>query len=240
VRESAQRKRAAAFVDYRPIVCGVALEPLTLPRYTTLLAWKNPFIVGGAVDFTALVQFVWLHHPAFAQPVGEQGRVVRRELTRLTRRIHARITPRFPLLNQIFRFLAPLPRFRFLSRFCRPTFAENFSAAVSEGRRIVDEAMWDFPAGGDDAEPLPFAQKPQLVSLFTRGHNLSFAEAAALVDTLPLKQLVEYLREILHRLSRGREKLLTAEEARIWADYLEAVNEPASASSLDSQPSTLN
>lgn len=230
VQAESRRLRLEAFVPYAPLLCGLRLRPITFPSYLTLLAWRNAFVTGGPVELKDIVQFVWCHHPAFDQFAPAARRAVARRVDRCLR-------PRFPTLNQLVHFFSPLPRFRWLARFRRPTEADRTAAVVAEIRRLVREALHDFPAAGgeEDEAPMPFALQPQLVSLLMRGHALPFAEAVRQVTQLPLKELLQYIREILHRLSHGKDKLLTPEEARVWADYIDHKTEVARLAAHDSR-----
>lgn len=98
--------------------------------------------------------------------------------------------------------------------------AERLEESAATVRRLIDEAMHDFPGADPDSSPAPFSLHPSIVNLLMRGYDLSFAEANALMETLPLKQLVQYMRESLHRLSNGRNKLVPRSEAAVWSDYL--------------------
>ena len=226
-QETVRRLRVAAFVDYAPVVCGLPLRPITLRSYTLLLAWRNAFVSGGPVGLKDIVQFVWLHSPAF-------GQFAHRARRRVARRVWWSLHPVLPAFNDALGIMSLLPRFRWLARFRRATAAERSAAAVADIRRLVQEALHDFPAGDEEADPLPFALAPQLVSLLVRGYPgaLDFRGARELVDTLPLCQLVEFVREVLHRLSQGRDKLLTPDEVLVWRDYLAHQNAaPAAATS---------
>jgi hypothetical protein len=242
VRAETHRLRLMAFVDYSPVVCGVALRPMTLRSYTLLCAWDNAFVVGGPVEIKSIVQFIWAHHPDFAQHAHTARRRVALAIDRALR-------PRLPTLNALICFFAPfVPCLR---RFCRPTAAELIAAAIAEIRRLVNESLHDFPIGGNASEdssspdeappsdPLPFALPAYFVGLLVRAYGLPFVEARQLVMDLPLKELLEYTREAIHRLSNGKEPLLTRDEAAVWWDYLGAINSPADFP-LNSQPSTLN
>ena len=224
VHQAAAARRTAAFVDYAPLVCGLALQPLTLRTYTLLLAWRNAFVCGGTVALKDIVQFVWVHQPEFGQFAHGPRR-------RLTRRVWRALHPRLPTLNTVIRFLAPLPRFRWLRPLCRRTAAERHALAIAEIRRLVAEALADFPPPTADSPPAVCALTPQFVALLVRGYACDFDTARRLVAALPLAQLMQYLREILHRLSQGRDKLITPEEAAVWADYLGYKTEQARARS---------
>lgn len=233
VRSRSARLRTEAFVDYAPRLCGFALQPITFLSYQRLVAFNNAFVTGAPVDLRSIFQFVWVHHPAFSQ---HADRARRRVFRRVWRSLH----PRLPTLNAALLALRGLPRLRWLSRLVRPTAAECQAAAIAEIRRLVHEALHDFPAPGDDARPSPYAGYPHYVSLLERAHPMSFAEARVLVDHAPLKQLVQWVREAIDRLSRGKDKLLTAEEARVWADWLDFKNEQvASTSAAPGAPAAL-
>lgn len=219
---AARDLRTAAFVRYTPLVCGHRLTRLTLPTYTTLLAWKNAFVCGGPIAFKDLAQFVWLHHPAFDQFAEARRRAVFLAIDRA-------LTPAHPILGPLARFATPqLARrgwfvrqcARFTRRWLCPTAAELRADAIAEIRRLVHEATHDFPPGDDDGDPTPYALQAQLVSFLLRGYDLDFHTAAELVATLPLAELNQYVREIVHRLSKGKASLLTPAEAAVWRDYL--------------------
>lgn len=223
VQAQASARRLAAFVDYQSVVCGLPLQPLTLRTYTLLSAWGNAFVRGTPVTFKDIVQFVWVHQPAFHQ-FNVRGRRA------VSRRLWSALRPAYPTLNSIFRFLRCLPRCRFFRHLVVPTKGERYAAAIAEIRRIVQEATADFPPGSDDAPPAICSLTPVFVNLMIRGYGLDFAAAEHRVAHLPLKQLVQYLRETMHRLSKGQDKLLTAEESRIWSDYLGYKTQQAEAS----------
>ena len=229
VQAEGQRLRIAAFVPYTPTVCGFALRPLTLTTYTHLQGWGNAFVCGGPITFKDVAQFIWVHHPAFGQHAHRARR-------RIFRQTLARLTPHCPMINGLLHTFAPLlsgaarrspwysplPIVAALCRGLRQrTSAERFEAAVAEIREQVRQATHDFPAGGEDDKPLPHALFPQFVSLLVRGYDLDFTTARQLTADLPLRQLMQFIREIIHRLSQGKDKLLTPQEAAVWADYLE-------------------
>jgi hypothetical protein len=227
VESRVRQLRLEAFVDYAPVVCGVRLRPLTLPTYTTLLGFKNAFVCGTEIELKHIVQFVWLHHPEFGQFNVAGLRTVARAVSRS-------LTPFSPWVTKSARFFLP-----FLSRrwwlipvvwplrfFARcATHEELLAAAIDEIRRLVHEATHDFPCSGDDEKPAPYALTAGIVSLLHRGYSMDFTSARALASTLPLKQLLEFVREVLYRASQGKDKLLTAAEAKVWADWLDFKNE---------------
>lgn len=238
VNATTRQLRIAAFVDYAPFVCGIALQPVTLRSYNLLLGWNNAFVSGGAVTAKDIAQFVWLHHPEFGQFAEKSRR-------RVFRQIDSALRPALPGINALAHIFFPLvagvaARRRFpvilsplafiLRRIVRPTAEERYHAAVAEIRRILNESLHDFPISGDEDDPLPYALSPQLVSLMVRGYGLEFETARRLVSELPLKELLEYIREVVHRFSKGKDKLLTAAQARVWEDYLEFKNEAANTS----------
>jgi hypothetical protein len=152
------------------------------------------------------------------------------------RRTLGRLTPHFAMLNGLLCTFAPilsgaarlspwwspLPLLAALCRRLRQrTATERFEDAVAEIREQVRQATHDFPAGDEDAKPLPHALFPQFVSLLVRGYEVDFLTARDLAAEMPLRQLMQFVREIIHRLSQGKDKLLTPQEAAVWADYLE-------------------
>ncbi len=228
VQADLRTRRAAAFVDYAPEICGLKLRPVTLKTYTQLVAFGNGFVTGTHAGFKDIFQFCWIHHPEFGQ-FADEARL------RVLAQVHAGLTPRRPQLNAVLAVVHPIlmaaiargqwaklliPFAWGCKKLREPSSAELTATAVVEIRRVLTEALQDFPIPGDDATPLPYSQKPLLVALITRAYPIDFATASQLVDEMPLKQLVEYLREMLHRLSNGKDKLLTREEAAVWSDYL--------------------
>jgi hypothetical protein len=224
--------RNDAFVDYTPVVCGLALRPITQRSYRQLIAWQNGFVTGGPVDFKAIAQFIWAHHPEFSQ---FPGAVRRRVFRCIDRELH----PRFPTLIALARFFRPFaPRSPVLRWFATmEDAADRHATVIGEIRRLAHEAIRDFPCSGADENAAPFAQLPSMVSLLERAHTISFSEALAVVETAPLRQLVEYLREAIHRLTQGKDKLLTAEESRVWADWLD--HKQSELSDADNQKSSI-
>jgi len=227
VQKDLRQRRAAACVHYEPSVLGFVLKPITFSSYGLLLAMNNAFAVGGAVGFHDIFQFIWVHRPEF-------GQYADRERMALLKKVNRAIHGRFPQLNAFANVFYPaalaarrskiglpfLPIAFFLGKIRRPPANENYLQAIGTIREIFDEALHDFPRGGDDSSPLPYAVRPQIISLLQRGYGLDFVSAGKLVDTLPLKELVQHLREVIHRLSGGKDKLLSSAEAKVWADYL--------------------
>lgn len=212
VQETAARLRCEAFVDYTPVVAGQRLLPVTLPSYNRLCAFGCAFVTGAPVAFADLVCFVWVHHPEF-------GQFNARAKTRVTHAVWRALHPRFDGVQGILRFITPLPRFRWLARFHRPMGAELRAVAVADIRRLLHEALHDFPPPAADdapAEPLPFAFQAQILNLFRRSLGLGFDDTRS----MPLKQVAQHLREALHHASGGKAQLLTRDEAAVWADYL--------------------
>lgn len=207
----ARRLRCEAFVNYAPILAGTAIRPITLESYNHLLAFESPYVTGGEPGLEDMFAFLWVHHPDFGQAHDRARRCALRAFLR-------HVTPRWPTLNGFIRFLAPFPRFRFLRRFIRPTHAERVAEVDAEIRRLLTEALGEFPSGPADETPLPFSFQAQVLNLMRRELHLTFAETRA----LPLKQLAQHLRELIHTASAGRALLLTPEEAAIWRDWLDS------------------
>lgn len=209
VQQEVARHRVEAFVDYSPEVCGIALRPITLDSWNALMAFQNGFVTAGGVSFIDVVNFVWLHHPNF-------GQFNRREKKRVTYAVWRALTPRLAALNGAIHFLVQFRHFRWLGRFRRQTGVDRFQEAVEEIRRLLVEATRDIPRGDEDGNPLPFSFQAFVLNLFRRELGMPFAETRA----IPLKQLAEHLRDILHHRSAGKAILLTPEETAVWADYL--------------------
>lgn len=212
-RAEIARLRSEAFVDYAPEVAGVVLRPLTLSTYNRLAAFQSPFVVGGPVDFQALFVFVWVHHPEFGQFASTAKR-------RALRTVWRALNPRFPNLNLAVRFVSQFPGWRWARRFARPTEEERMADAISEARRIVAEALHDFPLGSDDEAdrgPSPVTLQAQLLNTFRRDLGMSYTETEA----LPLKKLVQLLRESVHQKTGGKGlSLITREEAALIREHL--------------------
>lgn len=200
-------------MDYAPEVAGVVLQPMTLATYNRLAAFRSPFVVGGPVDFAALFVFVWVHHPSFGQFASAAKR-------RALRTVWRALNPRLPNLNAFVRFAAQFPGWRWLRRFARATAEERLAEAVTEARRIADEAMHDFPLGSDDDAdrgPSPVTLQAQLLNTFRRELAMSYAETEA----LPLKKLVQLLRETVHHRTGGKGlSLITRTEAALIREHL--------------------
>lgn len=215
-RRSAQL-RCEAFVDYAPTVCGVRLRPITLASYNHLIAFESPFVVGGPADIEAVITFVWVHHPRFGQ---EAHRARRRVMRRTWRALH----PRFPRLNALLLFASTLNRFRWLRRFTVPTAGARLAEATAEIRRLVHEAIHDLPLASDDDETskrrseMPrVAMQAQLLNTFRRALDLPYEQA----ESMPLKRLVQLLREQIAHATGGKGlSLMSREEAAIWREHL--------------------
>jgi hypothetical protein len=212
-RKTASRLRCEAFVDYSPVIAGQRLKQITLPTYNQLCAFECEFVKSLDVGFKDIVCFVWVHHPEFHQ-FNEKVKM------RVTHEVWRALNPRYSVVQSLVRLLAPLPRFRWVARWIRPTAAELQIEAVAEIRRLLHEALHDFPKDGpkEAGEPLAFSFQAQVLNLMRRSLGLTFAETSS----IPLKALAQHLREILHVESHGKAMMLTPEEAQVWSEYLEA------------------
>lgn len=210
-RAEIARLRCEAFVDYAPEVAGVQLRPVTLASYNRLMAFQNPFVCGGPVDVGAVFVFVWAHHPEF-------GQFAKDAKQRALRRVYRALHPRAPNINTFVRFACQFPGWRWLRRFARPTADERFGEACAEIRRLLDEALHDFPLrDDDDRESPPVSFQAQLLNTFRRNLSLSYAE----IESLPLKRLVQLLREDVYHRSNGKGlSLMSRTEAAIWREHL--------------------
>ena len=212
-QETAARARAEAFVDYAPTVAGETLRPITLRSYATLVATGNGFVTGAPLSFNDLVNFVWIHSPQF-------GQFNRRAKRRLTRRVFFRLNPLLSWFNEGARIAATFPRFRWLRHLAGPTAHELQSEAVAEAARLIAEARGDFPTSDSDSgEPAPFATQAHILNLFRRELGMTFEETLS----IPMKQLTQHYREIIHHSSRGKAVLVTPAEADVWRRHLDAV-----------------
>ena len=205
-----RQARSAAFVDYRPTVLGVELNPITVGSYNRLIAFESPFVMGGAVDFAAVFGFVWLHHPAFRQGAETQRK-------RLLRACWRAVNPRFENLNIFIHIASQFPGFRWMARFRRQTAAARLADAVAEIRRLVDEALNDFPKGDEDAPAAPVAMHAQLLNTFRRTLSLTYAETEA----MPLKRAVQLLRETMHAAGSKGIGMMHPREAAIWREHMD-------------------
>ena len=201
--------RCAAFVDYRPTVLGVTLNPITVGSYNRLIAFESPFVVGGPVDFGAVFAFCWLHHPSFGQGAETQRK-------RLLRSCWRAVTPRCENLNLFVHIASQFPGFRWLARFRRKTAAARLAEAIAEIRRLMDEALNDFPRGDEDAPAAPVAMHAQLLNTFRRSLSVDYAEAEA----MPLKRAVQLLRETMHAAGGKGLSMMHPREAAIWSEHI--------------------
>lgn len=231
-RERAARRRHEAFVDYAPRVCGLTLNPVTLASYNRLSAFGSPFVGGGPVSAHDVLVWVWVHHPKFAQDAEKDRAVVFRAAWRNLR-------PRFASLNRLAHYLAAFPRWRFLARFCSPTFEQRFSEAVAEIRRLMAEAMAGFPPaqephqlehdddGDRDARPafdasVSVAFQAQILNTFCRSYWMPYEKTEA----LPMKKLGQLWREHLYYIGGDKTglRMMDEEEAALWREQLTEAN----------------
>lgn len=233
-RSRVARLRSEVFVDYTPRVCGIDLEPLSLKSYSRLLAFESPFLWGGPIALEDIAVFVWVHRPEF----GQHAVVARR---RIFRRVAASIEPRFPRCNAVGHLLlgllqAQLPRSRnwslrrlaakALQSWLRPPLSVGYDSAVSEIRRLVAEALLDFPksldAENEDAGRQLPAQGPSVamqahfINTLVRDLGLRPIE----IETMPLRRAIQHYRDCL--VSKGVKglALLHPEEAQVWREEL--------------------
>ena len=55
-----QEDRAIAFLELKENICGIEVDPLTLLKMELLRIAGSPFIVGGTVSQTSIIQFLWI------------------------------------------------------------------------------------------------------------------------------------------------------------------------------------
>lgn len=225
----ARRLRCEAFVRYTPIIAGQRLHPLTLERYNHLLAFENPYVTGGPATLEDLCAFVWIMHPDF----GQFAHRARRRVLRATLRALQPRTPRLtalarlwlPVLHRRPGLFARLLRAALRPLAARPTAAELLATASETAAHLITTALQDFPTdSAPDGQPLPYALQAQILNLMRRELGLPFAETRH----LPLAELAQHLREILHRATEGKAPLMTPAESAVWRDYLAALNPPKS------------
>lgn len=219
---AARRTRCEAFVNYAPTVAGEVISPITLASFTALQATQNGFVTGEGAGLIDIVNFIWIHSPDF-------GQFRRAEKRRLTRRVVDALSPAFPAINGAVRVLMQFPRLRALRWLARPTGEELAAEAAGEIMRLLYESKGEFPTSDNPGEPLPFAQPAHFLNLFRRELGMSFAETNA----LPLKQLAQHYRELVHTGSQGKTLMLTAAEAEIWREHLQARPAPAAPANSD-------
>lgn len=211
-QQRATRARSEAFVNYTVKVCGLRLKPITIETFNALDAFGSAFFSGGPVTFIDIVNFIWIHHPAFSDEA-------RAEKARVSRHVWRYLHPRLSGLNDLVWFASTLPRFRWMRIFRRPQANALQDETVEEIRRLVREAVNDMPTGDDDGgEPMQFSFEAYILNLFHRQLGMSFAETRA----LPMKQLAEHYREIIHFMTKGKALLITREEVEIWREDLAA------------------
>lgn len=202
--------RDEAMVDYQPIVCGMVLLPVSLMSMSRLRAFGNAFVTGAPASFEDIANFVWIHHPDFGQFAREKKEAVTRACWRA-------LHPRWPLLNAIGHLYVTSKRFRWLRRFLVPTAATRYAEAIDEIRRLLEEAWRDFPMADDEnGEPVPYAFEAYILNAFRRELHMDFETVRA----MPLRRVVQHLREIIHHSNPKTMTLMTRAEAAIWRDHL--------------------
>lgn len=211
VHAASRALRCEAFVDYAPTVAGIRLRPITITSYNLLVATRNGFVTGAGVGVLDIINFVWVHHPAF-------GQFAHADKRRVSRAAYAAVCPAFPAINALVRVAMTVPRFRWLRWFARPTAEERVEPITREIVRLLTEARGDFPTGDDGGEPAPFANQAHLLNLFRRELGMTFAETSA----LPMKQVAQHYRELIHHATAGKAVLMTPAEAEIWREHLQA------------------
>ncbi len=123
--------------------------------------------------------------------------------------------------------MAQFPAWHWLGRFCVASREQRFSETVGEIRRLIDEALHDFPSDSqseEDAEknrrhtePPAIALQAQLLNTFRRDLGLSYSET----ESIPLKRLVQLYRELIYSATGGKGlSLMTRAEAAIWREHL--------------------
>jgi hypothetical protein len=230
VRARGARIRSEAFVDYRPVVCGLTLEPVTLASYNRLVAFDNAFATGAAITMESVLVWIWIHHRDFGQHAVAQRRKV-------FRRAASSLRPWLPNLNLFLCLIATFPRFRWLAWCRRPTAQDLFADTVARIRHVMNEALAGFPSLAEDDHAIEpdddgpknarkkgydgsaaVAFQAQLLNTFRRTYGMSYAET----ESLPLKKLAQLWREHLF-VSLGDKTglwMIDPEEAALWRDEL--------------------
>lgn len=205
------RLRCEAFIDYTPVICGIELRPISLAIYNRLAAFESPFVCGGPVNLQALVDFCWCSHPLFSQ-------TSQIERKRVLRRVYRHVHPHSTGWNGMLLVYCRFKRLRWLKRFTWPTPSERFVLATDEARRLVAEAMHDFPKSSDDGTaPAPIALQAQILNTFKRNLGLSYEET----ENMPLKRLVQLMRESMYASTGGKGlSLISHEEAELTREFL--------------------
>lgn len=244
IRAWSAKLRCEAFVDYRPVVCGLTLNPVTLASYNRLIAFDNAFAVGGPPSLEAVCVWVWVHHREFGQFAANPKETV---FSQVRRALH----PRCENLNAFVHVVSSLPRFRWMARFRVATAQTRFDEVAAHIRHLMAEALYGFPVPTDDeakridaeereierqeeeketGKHLPrgmerfeaapsVAFQAQILNTFRRDYGMSYAETKA----LPLKELSQLWREHLwqHAGDKTGLKFMDREEAALWAEQLE-------------------
>jgi len=201
--------RDEAMVDYTPVVCGLQLLPVSLMSLSRLRAFRNAFVMSQPTTFEDVANFCWIHHPEF-------GQFNRRARRRVYRQCWRALNPRFAALNTVAHLFSLSPRFRWLRRFTVPPARVRFHDAVTEIRRLMAEALQDYPTAGDKGEPIPYAFEAYILNTFRRELRMSFDEVRA----MPLRRMTQHLRELIHHANPKSLSLMTAAEAAIWREHL--------------------
>jgi len=69
--------RAEAWLDLPKTICGIEVEPLTLKRYTLLVAAESPFVTSGKLSAGAITQFLWFVSKEFCWDEEAKGRFIK-------------------------------------------------------------------------------------------------------------------------------------------------------------------
>lgn len=201
--------RDEAMVDYTPVVCGLHLLPVSLMSLSRLRAFRNAFVMNAPATFEDVANFCWIHDQRF----GQFNRSGRRAVYRACwRALH----PRFETLNTVAHVFALSRRFRWLRPFLVPPHRVRFQDAVTEIRRLLAEALADYPVAGDKGEPIPYSYEAYILNTFRRELHMSFDEVRA----MPVRRMTQHLRELIHHANPKSLSLMTAAEAEIWREHL--------------------
>ena len=205
--------RDEAMVDYSPVVCGLHLVPVSLHSLSRLRAFRNAFVTGSAPTFEDVANFCWIHQPDF----GQFNRLGRRRVYRhCWRALH--VPACLEGINAVARLFAFAPQFRWLRWFTVTPSHERFEGAVEEIRRLLTEALHDYPTAGEDGDgaPIPYAFEAYILNTFRRELGMPFEEVRA----MPLRRMTQHLRELIHHANPKSLALMTKEEAEIWKEHL--------------------
>lgn len=195
-REAAAVRRCEAFCEVPDYVLGIEVRPITPATFSMLRAVGSHFIVGGRPTEGDVRNYIWFHSADWCNSsIPGWSRRKARALA--------------PLLRQ----LANPWRRRFGLRLDVPRYSAALLLAITDIRKIVDDAFADIPAESA-ANQAPLAcLEANLIHSFAKGYGW----APERTRHTPLRQLFQLLRCL--RASAG-EDVRDEGENRILANHL--------------------